>query len=820
VAEPEPRTENAWREASVSWPVITVLLVSGVLLGGATAQSSWWVAVSVVAVGIWSVFSGRFVPTHLGFACALLAAFSLLQSLPTPEVALRWVAPASAAFWRESDALWGESPALGTVTLEPSATRLEALRLLCYCIFAGLCHHVSLRTGSRWLCACVALAATLLGLATVVHQVVDAERVFGWYQPQYSAFVAPLMNPNNLSGAMNLGFFCAAGLVVDVRTSEGLQRLATFACLVCMATGVWLGSRAGVALLFLAAVAWVIWEGTRLRGENPALIPKRLLPVALGVGLGTVFAALSTVRLRRELFDDSLDKLSVVSPALAAAWDHFPLGAGRGAFAVAVSPFETTSDAQFEHAENFLLGWAVEWGWPVAIASLLALGYWLWPRRLGRLSPPRAGAYIGLCTLWIHNLVDLSLDVPFVAFSALAAASAFGGARQGSRLLRRVTPWLGRSALVGIVALLAAGFFAPLELARAARHRIAEAAAKGPVERSELLATARAHPADPYLLRLVAADALARRDPATLRWLGLALERGPGSGHTLLLLADALAMSGHLAQATSTLRQVLVLNPELADEAARRAFVWSPEDFRSIVPAGPHALSTLNALVRVAKEPAVQLELAREAAELPDAPPSVRIVLLKLMLTATDEACARALASPCRPAAQKLRAELDATRFPELFEVDAALLASDGQIERASNLLEAQCPRSSVGTACLLAWLRLGHDLPLARQLAAAEALLAAVCADPSRCPYAELDVADALRARGEPGLALSHLRRAADSLRRPELWQRTAELARDTRNLTMLQEAIGELARLGQTPSPELLEAEEALRRAKLTSE
>src|SRR5262249_42314295 len=127
---------------------------------------------------------------------------------------------------------------------------------------------------------------------------------------------------------------------------------------------------------------------------------------------GVVLAVLGATRdTWAELYQKDLSKLEMVSWARPLLRDHPWFGVGRGAFE-SVFPVYRLSPGNlvYTHAENFPVQWAAEWGIPVALAALVALGWAFAPARLGvTRSAASAGGWVGVLILLLQNMVDLAL---------------------------------------------------------------------------------------------------------------------------------------------------------------------------------------------------------------------------------------------------------------------------------------------------------------------------------------------------------------------------------------------------------------------------
>lgn len=829
MADHEPNLDSSRRSLSVCWPILGVLFLALVLLGGVTSWGTIAIAGGIGCLGLLAG-TGRFGwmtplrvrafehfwssgPPTVSVVLSALTLVTLAATVPLPAALLRALAPANADVWERTTALLGERAAFFPLSLEPAASRIDALRFSAYALLAWLCSSAHRRIGARPLVFTVVIASLLACVATLGHQLFGAERVFGLYEPHYSAFVGPLMNPNHVCAVANLGFFCALGLSLDQRQRRSHRKLCSVLAFVLAATSVWAASRTGfVLLLFGIAVFVVVWARHFARAKS-SLERRDGLWLGLVISCGLGLSLLAFQRLESELLDTSLEKLSVLAPSFSAITAHGFLGSGRGAFGISVAPFVRPGQPStvFDHAENFVLQWAVEWGVPVAFVLGVALLRWLWPAGFRRAPATVQGATIGVVCLWLHNLADFSLEVPFVALCLIVASASLPTRhlRIGSK---RVL--VGTAALLLVAIVLAA--VCPNELGRTARKRIEALAAQGDaaswVDGSAVKDALLEHPADPFLLRVAAAAALHRSDPNTFRLIAWCLSRDPNSGRSLLLLAEALHANGHTSQALGALRQALALDGELARVAAARAMLWSPDEAQEIVPLGANRADALRALALASPNNQSSLSLLVAAAKQAEVSPETRLDLLERLLSSDDAECRAVLSKGCL---EEARALAEGFAFPGQrgLVVHAALMARGGALRDAAAALRDGCSRSFEGRACLLRWVRYARDVGEEELKLASETLLLVVCADPDVCAESEADVSSAFASVRLPRQALTHALRAAELRPTEVAWRRVAELARDIGDHRVLQSALDELRRLDARPSEDLLDAERRLR-------
>jgi hypothetical protein len=110
-----------------------------------------------------------------------------------------------------------------------------------------------------------------------------------------------------------------------------------------------------------------------------------------------------------------------------------------------------------------------------------------------------------------------------------------------------------------------------------------------------------------------------------------------------------------------------------------------------------------------------------------------------------------------------------------------------------------------------------GRALDVGRQVAAIDDFLAAACGSDAACSSAEAEAGQALLSRGERRLALVHLVHAAVLRPNEGAWRHVAELARDSDELGVLQQAISGLASLGLPVPAEFTDAVDRMQRERL---
>lgn len=819
VATPLPNQRRRRRTSTGTGSRISELVLVGVLglgvlgsalgLGAAHPLATLMLATLILGGAAYLiVFTGsRLALSTPALLMAALGAFSIAQALPLPTRLLAVVAPANVEVWRGAFAvLKAPTPGWLPISLDPTATRLEALKWLAYALAFAMSAHLGARRRLDWGPLIVFGSAVVVALVSLVHRLTDAERVYGIYAPlgEFArTSIGPLLNPNNLAGYLNLGAFCGLGLMLGPDSLLPRWAIAlAVAPLVGMAAET--GSRAGllalaVGLLVLAPTALRAWR----RGRGSSAHRHASLAVVGVVVFGLLLALLAlSPRMVNGVEDTSLKKLAMsgwVRPLLA---DYPWLGVGRGAFESAFQQYRIgENNLIYSHPENLLLQWAAEWGLPACGAALVALGIALRPRVLGgRSSPVAMGAFAGCVALIVQNLADLGLEVPALALAACVSLGSCWGhqwmlSNKSSPRWERVAFRAAVLASAGLVVVLS--IFGSESVGDARRRLDARLDAtdyEAPTEVSQLRGELRSaileHPADPYFPRLGALVAFKVRDDGPLRWINRSLELGMSSGRSHYLLGRLLLAYARQDQAFIELRYAVGYDPELAGRVAELLLNLSHDldVWRRAVPEGTTGGRLLLALARRLKGDAeatnrlrVLREAGRRAPDLPEARARLAEELLFALSRKERPECADGAREECL---QALRDNGTALQRLTPDKSDGAELVARwwmlrGDLVQADRLLGEECGRVEVRRRCLLLRVEIVAGLrDTARTQTIARLAAAQSCTGVDDCAKLHASVAEALSRSGETALALAYYLQAARDDRSDVRWLKVAEVA------------------------------------------
>jgi tetratricopeptide (TPR) repeat protein len=562
-----------------------------------------------------------------------LVAWTIVQALPLPRGLVAAIASANADVWKRALApLHDEGPGFVTISLDPVATRVQALRGTTYLLTFLAALRVAQRPeGVAFLERAIIGAGVAMGAAAFLHPVFGAQRVFGAYQPGEAyayapRHIAPLLNTNHLAAYANIGLFVALGAAL--RRRDALPRvLAVVAVVLLVATNLWAASRGGTASMVLG---FVLVAGLTLATRRGRSDLRRFADVgavgALVVGFGVVFI-LATDDAREELKDTDFSKLHLFKNTLDLLPRYGILGAGRGSFE-SVFPSVRTAGEHYvsTHPENIVLQWITEWGVPAGVAGLAAIAWALRPQTALARSQPPLGAWAALFVVAGHNLVDFSLEVPGVVVALAGCAGIVCGGTGGVTSQKsRLDRWSARLPAVALAgaALAVAGVaitlpFTSKELYNEQRTfkelGVDKTIAKDAFHEKVRAAILR-HPAEAYFPFIGALRATTARDEPVLPWAAAALERSQVYGRAHLLIARTLYLRNP-SQARLEYRLAVEQDSGLEFYVAKESLplVSDFDDAMELVPAGASGVEALKGLVDglAPRLPATAVRLDRE----------------------------------------------------------------------------------------------------------------------------------------------------------------------------------------------------------------
>lgn len=545
----------------------TTVVVSPQLLGGVYG---WGISIITTMAALsclaawWAAREKRTrkpVPA-IGWAGIGLLVWTCVQAVPLPRAVAGWLQPDAVEMADAAARLLGrDEPGWVALSISPFGTQSEIVKwagIVAVLFAAILVSHVSRR---RRVFQMVAASTVLMAVVAFGHLAANADRVFGIYEQiqTASAFLAPLVNQNHLSGFLAMGVPVLVGLGLD--EEERGPRFAHIGVAAVVGAGALLCvSRGGVAslvvgLLVLGALSVVRSKRKSGAVVGPLLVVGATLAIAAGLGLYVASEALF-----RDFEHGDLGKLELIERGLALALEHPFVGVGRGAFTAAFVS-QHGSEVRYTHPENLLAQWTGEWGVLVGAFALIVLGWAVTASVKRARSWSHLGAISALGSITAHELVDFSTELMGVA---VVVAALGGAALTRERRDRMVVPGRSDMRRVAVGLAIAAGvsvavFGWGLErgdvYSLQGRLVTAMEAADRDRFRSVLEDAVGQHPAEPTFPLLAGAEAVRHRDPTALAWLNRAMSIAPGWDAPHLEAARYLAARGRARQALLELRE-------------------------------------------------------------------------------------------------------------------------------------------------------------------------------------------------------------------------------------------------------------------------
>jgi O-antigen ligase/tetratricopeptide (TPR) repeat protein len=508
------------------------------------------IAVLVVLWGLRALAEGRLVLVKCPVLLCLagLYALAVWQTVPWSHETLARLSPGTASLYagllpQQPEVLTDAAGAAGetggsTLSINPGATRQEAVRLLAVLLlFAVVRHNLEPGPALRRLAWVAVVNGTLLTLLGLAQFVSSGPHTIYWVFPSLGTVFGPFISRThfpfyvNVCVGLGLGLLLAANAHSRGRRSGGgfspgalLERpvvLWVSVAVAVMAGGVACSLSRGGFLSLLGGLAVALGvQGAVSRRAAGLAVTLLVATLAAGFlawfGWGAIQARLETVWQTPDPLEEG--RVRVWRKVLPRARDFPVWGTGNGTFELVERLCATSRDdptVTWDHAHNDYLEALIEGG-VVRLGLTLAGVFfvlWLGLRACRRLRGHRAGglavgALAGFCAVLLHSTVEYGVHMPAIALltTVVAALLAGLGAEAGrhSATARPPVPLGKVTAFAGLVGAVVVGFVLALEghrLDRAFRHvTAARWAAKTPGETAarigHLRAAARWAPAD------------------------------------------------------------------------------------------------------------------------------------------------------------------------------------------------------------------------------------------------------------------------------------------------------------------------------------
>ena len=625
------------RSSQASQWMLALALAGSALAVGTVHATTLCIVTVVLAVATFMAWWGadpvrvRPAATLLFVTGVALTGYTALQCVPMPVRWLAAIAPHNADVWaRVLLPLHEPGPGWAPLTLDPIATRVEVLKGVAYLLaFVTTLRIARRREGLRFVGGAIVLTGLVLAASALLHPAFGAHRLFGIYEPQSlnERHLAPLMNPNNLAGYLNVSL-CLA-LSATLAPEPSVPRAITGAVVLLLgAAQVWVASRGGVVAMGLGVIVVVAIERlARSRRQGAVATLSLVAGVVTAVGAALIVLG-GSEEASTELLDADASKLKMFAQAMRMLPSVPLFGCGRGAFASAFPAFRTSFGySTYVYPENVVAQWVLEWGLPVGLGGLIAIAFALRPSAVLARSTTASGAWAAIVAVTVQNLGDLGTEIPGLVLAGVTCAAVVVAGTPGNRARWSAERWsqapkrvaqCAIAAAVFSIAFAASGLGGELHKDEQALYD-ATAEPRASVDGMHMLARAAMlrHPAEPYLPFITAMRASIARDESPIPWIGATLERANVYGPAHLVLARAVTRRSP-SQARLEYRLALEQMPEATGAALREvpAVIGGYDDAIEVVPDGRLSGVVIQSLVGAVADrlPSTRVRLDSELA--------------------------------------------------------------------------------------------------------------------------------------------------------------------------------------------------------------
>ncbi|GAK51919.1 hypothetical protein U14_03165 [Candidatus Moduliflexus flocculans] len=394
----------------------------------------------------------RVVSSPIWLPCGLLLGLILLQCLPLPQLAIRWLSPATYRLYADAAATINVPlPAFLPLSVCSYATMTEWRELLAYImVFALMVHNIRSPRQIRRLALLIIAVGLFESLYGMVEYFSGRHQIFFIKKTASLMVSGTFVNKNHFAGYLELVIPLAFSVLfarlnersqasskwfIRVFDEKYMKILLTSFILLILIAGLFLsGSRGGIISFTggMACLLLISFQQRHLRKKTFVVLCLFLFAgvIAFTLGHDALIKRLQT--LQNLDADTSLQlRLNYWSDALTIT-RHFPaFGSGFGTFAHIQPMYQRIpSELTVEYAENDYLQTLSETGifGMILVLSIILLyvrSTWsAWKRQQSRWAIIlTAGGFSALCSLLIHSAMDFNLQIPSNAclFTVIAA---------------------------------------------------------------------------------------------------------------------------------------------------------------------------------------------------------------------------------------------------------------------------------------------------------------------------------------------------------------------------------------------------------------
>lgn len=318
-----------------------------------------------------------------------------------------------------------------TISVAPYWTALVVTHLIALLIFfSALLVSLNSANRIRKLVILITVFGFLFAFFAILQSVLSPDKIYGIYESRYAQPFGSFVNRNNFAALMEMTIMLPLGLLFGGAVVKD-KRLLYMTAIGLMGIALILSRSRGGLVSIIAAVVFLVILTTgseTVRGKIVKWALAASLLVIFIAGAVLVGGESSLTRLAETATSDdfSTNRIQIWTVTTDIIRNHFPLGAGMGAYGVAYTPFDPNNGFErVEQAHNDYLEVLADAGIVGAAIGALFL-FWLFRTGYGSVkavNPYRRGvalgAFAGCFSVLVHSAFDFVLHISAVTITFL-----------------------------------------------------------------------------------------------------------------------------------------------------------------------------------------------------------------------------------------------------------------------------------------------------------------------------------------------------------------------------------------------------------------
>lgn len=315
-----------------------------------------------------------------------------------------------------------------TISVDPFSTQMAAVNLLVFSVFLALA-LASLNSAKRLNRTIVffTVFGSVYAFYAILQYVLSPGKIYGIYDASFASPFGSFVNRHNFAAVIEMTIALPLGMLFVGAVTRDKRFIYGIAILIMAVALLLSGSRGGL-VAFVAQLVVIVLATRRSSSTKGTLIKGVLVLLLVGVAVvGTMLiggeSSLTRVSETATASDVTSERSHIWSVSSKVISEHFPLGAGLGAFGVAYTKHDTSGGYfRVDQAHNDYLQIVTDAGLVgvVLLAAFVIIFVMISRRALRTRNTFRRGtglgAIVGCSGILVHSMFDFVLHIPAVTF--------------------------------------------------------------------------------------------------------------------------------------------------------------------------------------------------------------------------------------------------------------------------------------------------------------------------------------------------------------------------------------------------------------------